>query len=137
MNKIISFIKNALGISQLENKISQLENKISDLESKNKSISRELDNVRDVVENVLYDNSLIKGHLKFINKEFSVISDISPSGYDPSVVIIMKRGNQEIVKTYEFRDETMEGIYRMLEGFGEENNRIDRPMGTKGPNFRY
>jgi len=130
MNKIVSFIKDKLGISQLEKRV-------ADLESENKSILREFDNVRGVVGNVLEDNSLIKGHLRLINSEFSVSSDISSSEYEPSVVIIMKRGKQDIVKTYEFRDETVEEIYRMLEGFGRENNRIDKPRSIRGPRFRY
>jgi len=136
-NKLVSYIKSKLGITQLEEKVKDLEIENKSLKSNNKDVLREVNKVRDVVGNVLEDNSLIKNHLRLINKDFMVYSDISPHVYDPNVVLVVKRGSQETMKSYRFDNDAIQEIYRMLEGFGEENNMIDKPRHMRGPKFRY
>jgi len=137
MSKIVSYIKGKLGINQLEEKILNLESENKSLKLINKTVLEKMEQVRSFNEMVSDDNSLIKSHLRLINSEFMVYSDINPSGYDPNVVLITKKGKQDIIKTYEFTNETVEEVYRILEGFGRENNRIDKPRSMRGPNFRY
>lgn len=134
MKKIIinlkQYIKGVLGITRLENEIQQLKHK-------NNSILNKLETHSRWLEGMNLDNQLILRHIKFINSSFLVVSDINNSKYDPSVVLILHRGSEEIVKTYTFNDRTVEEIHRMLEGFGKDNNRIDQPRGFRQPRWRY
>ena len=134
MNRIIRYFKRVFGIDLLENKTAEQERRIKKLEFQFKE---EYDQVSRILKGVMEDNRVILRHVNFLNSQFLVASDICNSKYDPSVVIIMHRGKQEIVKTYTFLNETVEEIYRILEGFGRENNSIDKPRSFPGPRFRY
>ena len=127
---IKNYIKKALGITSLENEI-------TNLKRENEQIKDKLYTIRSRVEEVFNDNHVILRHIKFINSQFLVVSDIDFSNYNPSVVLIFNRGSEEIVKTYTFNNHTLEDIYRMLEGFGKEVNRIDKPRGYPSPRYRY
>jgi hypothetical protein len=127
---IKNYIKKALGITSLESKIAELNHT-------NEQIKERLFSVRRSNEEISEDNRVILRHVKLLNSQFSVVSDINPRGYEPSVVLIFHRGAQEIVKSYNFNNHTLEDIHRMLEGFGRENNRIDQPRGFPSPRYRY
>jgi hypothetical protein len=130
MMSIKNYIKKALGITSLENEI-------ANIKRENKQIKDRLFSIQRRTEEVYEDNRVILRHIKFINSQFSVVSDIQHSKYEPSVVIIFHRGTSEIVKTYTFDNGTVEQIYSMLEGFGRDNNRIDKPRGFPNPRWRY
>ncbi|MWB92966.1 hypothetical protein GON26_01200 [Flavobacterium sp. GA093] len=128
--RITNYIKDILGITKLENKIFLLENK-------NKSICYKLESHSRWLNESNSDYKLILGHVRFLNDQFFVASDINHSKHAPSVVLIMHRGKKEIVKSYTFNNKTVEEIHRMLEGFGKHNNHIDQPIGFPNPRFRY
>lgn len=128
--KIKKWIKRSLGITALEQRIKWLE-------KQNEAIKDRLDLVHRHVERVNDDNRLVLNHIRFINTHFSVVADINPSGYEPSVVIVFMRNGQETVKSYCFENHTTEHIYRILEGFGKENVRVDKPRGFPRPRWRY
>lgn len=130
MKKIKLFFKRILGITRLQNRINYLEREQNQILDK-------LRDLRNYTDHVNLDNGLILNHIRFLNENFFVGSDINPNKYGPSIVMVVKLGNQEIVKTYYFNDETTEGIYRMLEGFGKDRNKIDKPRHFRGPNYRY
>jgi hypothetical protein len=136
MKIIKNYFKKVLGISALENILEKLKNQNSLLQSDNNNLKNKLNFLMDSTGEIHQDNKLILHHIKFINSQFSVVSDINMK-YEPSVVLIMKRGFEDVVKTYQFNNQTLEEIYRMLEGFGRNNNRIDKPRGFPGPRFRY
>lgn len=127
---IKNYIKKALGITSLENEITRVKRENEDIKDK-------LFSVRRMNEEVMQDNRVILRHVNFLNSQFSVASDLHPSKYEPSVVLIFHRGAQEIVKTYTFNNHTLEDIHRILEGFGKDNNRIDQPRGFPYPRYRY
>lgn len=139
--RIKNLIKRVLGISELEKENLELRLKLDKIESKFQSkmevITDKHINLERTCHDISCDNSTILKHVNFLNSEFSVVSDISSSRYDPSIVLIMRRGQQEIVRTYEFNSGTVEEIYSILEGFGKDNNRIDKPRNFPGPKFRY
>lgn len=115
-------------------------NAMNHLEKNNTALIERHRRLESIVDLVDKDNRIILNHVKLINKDFSVLADISPAGYDPSVVIVLKKyGTQkEVIKTYHFKQETVEQIFRFLEGFGEENVKIDFGPGKRPrPNFRY
>lgn len=132
-NRFTKWLKKVLGITQLENEVRRLHTVNEQVVERH----RRLENLCGQLHN---DNSIILNHVKMINKDFSVVADINIK-YEPSVVIVMRKyqGQQDVVKTYTFRQETVEQVYRFLEGFGEENVRIDQGSGRrfKGPNFLY
>lgn len=134
---MLSYIKSKLGITDLEKSLSEEKIESTRLRRENKEIKRKLEQVRDFNEKVRNENDVILKHVRFINSQFSVSSDISPTPYEPSVVIIMQKGNKEVVKTYHFNGGTLDEIYSILEGFGRDSNRIDKPRGLPGPRFRY
>ncbi len=137
INRILSYIKSKLGITDLEDSLLNQKLDNDKLQRENKEIKLKLEQVRDMNDKNFKDNELILRHIRFINSQFSVSSDISPSGYEPSVVIIMQKGKEEVVKTYRFNGGTMEELYSILEGFGRDNNRIDKPRHMPSPGFRY
>ena len=128
--KIKNYIKDVLGITALENKIKSLE-------KTNEEIKDRLFSLRRRCEEVTEDNRLVLRHVNTLNSQFSVVSDLNNPKYEPSVVIVFRRGNEEIVKSYVFHNNTLEHIHRFLEGFGKDNNRIDQPRGFPRPRFRY
>ncbi|PXY44503.1 hypothetical protein [Flavobacterium hydrophilum] len=130
IKRIRQYFKSVLGITKLENEISLLKRKNNSIVDKLETHSRWLNEMNS-------DNKLILSHIKFLNSQFSVISDINHPKYEPSVVIILRRGSEEIVKTYTFNNRTVEEIHRFLEGFGKENNRYDQPRGYPSPRWRY
>jgi len=134
LQKLKIYLKQVLGINELETQLKKVCVK-SDQESK--SINNRLNNLEALVNEDSKDNVILKNHVKFLNSNFSVVSDISPLGYDPSVVVIMKKGNEDVVKTFQFEKETLEEIYRILEGFGKDRNRIDKPRYFPNPSFRF
>jgi len=136
MKIIQNYFKKILGISDLKDRIEKLESENSLLKSDNNAYKIELRRLMDFSILNAADNRLILHHIKFINSQFSVVSDINIK-YDPSIVLIMKRGFENVVKTHQFNDKTVEEIYRMLEGFGKDNNRIDKPRGFPSPRWRY
>lgn len=137
MTKIKSFIKNKLGITELEDKYQELIQDIHRAEAKLRQVTERHSQLEKNCHDISCDNSTILRHVAFLNSEFSVASDISSSEYEPSVVLIMRKGQKDIVRTYEFNNRTVEEIYTILEGFGKDNNRIDKPRNFPGPKFRY
>lgn len=130
MMSIKNYIKKAFGITSLESEISKLKRE-------NEQIKDRLFAIHRISEEISQDNRVVLRHVKLLNSQFSVVSDINNPKYEPSVVLIFHRGAQEIVKTYTFNNHTLEDIHRMLEGFGQDNNRIDQPIGFPRPRFRY
>lgn len=137
MSKFKTFLKQKLGISDLETELEKANSKIKTLEKENQSTINRLREVSHLAGEVSKDNCIIRDHVKFLNSNFSVVSDISPSGYDPTVIIVMYKGKEEIVKTFQFNNETVEQVYRILEGFGKDRNRIDKPSSFPSPRFRF
>ena len=135
--RIKNLIKRFFGISKLEQENLELRGELKRIESKMETITDRHRNLEKSCYDISGDNSTILKHVAFLNSNFSVASDISPSGYDPSVVLIMRKGQQDIVRTYEFNNGTVEEIYSILEGFGRDNNRIDKLRNFPGPKFRY
>jgi len=130
IKKLKQYIKDVLGITRLETEISMLRNK-------NQSICDKLETHSRWLNEMNSDNKLILRHIKFINSEFFVMSDINNPKHQPSVVLILHRGSQEVIKTYTFNNRTVEEIHNFLEGFGKDNNFIDQPLGFRGPRYRY
>lgn len=135
--RIKNLIKRLFGIYKLEQENLELRGEIKRIESKMKTITDRHSRLEKSCYDISDDNSTILKHVAFLNSNFSVASDISSSEYEPSVVLIMRKGQQDIVRTYEFNNRTVEEIYYILEGFGKDNNRIDKPRNFPGPKFRY
>lgn len=141
----MKFIKKLLGIDVLESRIESLSkenirlNQLIDSERENNK--KESKRVLDSLSNVHLDNKLVLRHLEFINKDFSVGADISGHNFDPSIVLVMRKGvdqKDNVIKYYTFDEPTTQNIYRMLEGFGKNNVRLDMPPGRReGPAFRF
>jgi hypothetical protein len=129
MKKLKNLVMKILGITELKLQFAQLK-------SSNKAIIERHRKLESICDSIMQDNRVILNHVKMINEDFSAVADInvSNSRYEPSVVIVMRKyqGQQDVVKTYNFSDGTMEHIFRFLEGFGKENVRID-----VGPSFRF
>lgn len=130
MKKIKDYIKRILGIRELEIENSLLKNRLEKVIDKHEELFR-------MASEVTNDNRLILRHIKFLNSQFLVASDVNPAQYEPSVVLIFNRGAQEVVKSYTFNNHTVEEIHRFIEGFGKDNNYIDQPRGFPRPRFRY
>lgn len=130
MNKIVRYIKKALGITSLEIRI-------ADLNNENQSIGKKLDEVRSISEFINTDNKLILSHIRFLNSQFFVSADIGDPKHQQNVMIVFKKGKEQIVKTYQFSNQTVEEIHRILEGFGIDNTVYDQPRGWPAPQFRY
>lgn len=97
MMNIKNYIKEAFGITSLESEISKLK-------LENEQIKDRLFAIHRISEEISQDNRVILRHVKLLNSQFSVVSDISDPKYEPSVVLIFHRGAQEIVKTYTFNN---------------------------------
>lgn len=130
MKKLIRKFKQYLGITKLQEEVSMLK-------KDSKAFNNEINRLRIELRSVREDNHLILGHINFLNSQFFVTADISPSKYDPSVILIIKRAGRQIIKSYVFNDRSMEEIHRILEGFGEINVKYDQPLGYNRPKFRY
>lgn len=116
--------------------INKLQEDISILKKESISYKNEIERLRRMLESVQSDNELILGHIKFLNSQFFVAADIGIK-YNPSVVLIMKRGREQIVKTYMFNNSQLQEIHRILEGFGQDNVEYDQPFGHPRPRFRF
>lgn len=128
--KVKDYFKRILGITELENKVSNLQNRLEKVIDKHEELFR-------MASEVTLDNRVILRHIKLLNSQFYVASDIGYGNYEPTVILIFHRGKQEIVKSFTFENYTVEHIHTMLEGFGKENNHIDQPRGYPKPRFRY
>ncbi|PXX96889.1 hypothetical protein DF185_19815 [Marinifilum breve] len=129
IEKIKAWIKLKLGVTSIENRLINQKTRIETLEN-------HLRNLINIVAEVNDTNQTILSHVRFLNKEFCVAADVNFK-YEPSVLIIMKRGKEEIVKTYTFHPDEIMQLYQILEGFGRENTRIDKPRMSAGPRFKY
>ncbi|MDA6068014.1 hypothetical protein NJT12_00155 [Flavobacterium sp. AC] len=128
--RIKLFIKGVLGITKLEDEVQQLKNKNNSIVDKIRTHSRWL-------EELNLDNKLILRHIKLINSQFYVAADINNPRHAPSIVLILHRGKEEIVKSYTFDNATVEQVHSMLEGFGKHNTSYDQPRGFPSPRWRY
>lgn len=140
LNKLKLYIKKLLGITQLENqvnRITKLENEVNRLERINYSLADKLDSNCRWLGEITQDNQLILRHIKMINSQFFVAADINNPKHAPSIVLILHRGKEEIVKSYTFDNGTVEQVHSMLEGFGKQNTRYDQPRGFPSPRWRY
>lgn len=125
---IRNFIIKQLGLDGLVTKVNKLE-------IDNKSLIKRCEHLAFLYDHVHQDNALILQHIKFINAHFFVAADIDPRA--PSVVLIMQKGPQNIIKTYHFNEGQLRHIYDILEGFGKDNVVIDVDRFTTRPKFRY
>jgi len=136
MNKlkeqIREYIKRVLGITKLEEELTFFKGNYE------KVLTRFFQQER-IIEEMMKDNRMIINQIKLINQDFSVAADIN-NKYETSVVLVMRKfkGKENVIKTYHFQDETVERIYSFLEGFGEDNVRIDSyNRRFPKPRFRY
>lgn len=137
IKKLKLYIKNLLGITKLQSELHLIKSEIHLLKNKDKSIVDKLEMHYRWLDGINADNKLILRHIKLINSQFYVAADINHPRHAPSVVLILHRGKEEIVKSYTFDNVTVEHIHSMLEGFGKHNTHIDQPRGFPGPRWRY
>jgi hypothetical protein len=126
--RIKGFIREALGIPSSD-EMRGIHKKLQYLEAENLALKREVAEIEQV-------NIIIQRHLKFLNDEFVVAADISGSKHDPSVVLILQKNGRKEIKTYNFKQGTMEEIYRFVEGFGN-SVQFDMPPNAYFPKFRW
>ena len=133
------WLKKVLGITALELQVATLNSNNKMLQKNCDALIERNSRLEGLCNSIAEDNRIILNHVKLINKDFSVVADVSYSKYEPSIVLVMKRyqGLQDVVKTYTFKDETLLHIYHLLEGFGKDAVRLDKLKNTSGPNFRY
>jgi len=116
------WIQEVLGITELKRENEQLKTQLKHQSERMFHIHRDY---REIIE-----------HVKFINKDFTVVADINIK--DPSIVLVMrKRGVENIVKFYRFDNQTVEEVHRFLERFGQNQCIVDSPIRMRGPNYRW
>lgn len=134
---IKSFLLKITGIGKWLDKIKQLEVEHKRLSILCDQMRQERDRILSNIDYVNADHKLILDHIKFLNSNFFVGADISAHISDPSVILVMKKGKENIIKTYYFHNEALKDIHHILEGFGKDNVIIDAGRFSPSPKYRY
>ena len=128
---IKKFLLKITGIADLLQRIKNLEIQKDRLQIFCDQLNKRREETDSYIGYIRDENSLILDHIKFLNEGFRVGVDIDSRDKRMSgKLIILYMGNGRHlpeVKEFDFNDEELPHLTRILAGFGKENVSIDAP----------
>lgn len=128
--KFKAWIKEMLGIRAIERKAFGLERSVNELRREREWFRREALGYKREFEE-------LKAHVEMLNQNFFVAADISPKGYDPTVITVMMKGKTPVVKNFDLSGADVQTVNKFLENFSQQHTKIDAPHFYPNPHFKF